>query len=108
MKPHRREKLISAIREAAGKYLAEKRFEKAMVTVTSVDLNKNFKRANICVSIFPEDKEKKITQKLNRGKGLFAKYIKKNTRISLVPILSFSVDEGEKHRQRIDEVSKEI
>lgn len=108
MKPHRREKLISAIREAAGKYLAEKRFEKAMVTVTSVDLSKNLKRANICVSIFPEDKEKKIIQKLNRGKGLFAKYIKKNTRISLVPVLSFSVDEGEKHRQRIDEVSKEI
>lgn len=108
MKPHKREKINSAIREAAGKYLAEKRFEKAMVTVTAVNLSKNLKRADICVSIFPEDNEKKIIQKLNRGKGLLAKYIKKNTRITLIPLLSFSLDQGEKHRQRIDEVSREL
>lgn len=108
MKPDKREKLVSVLREAAGNHLAEKRFEKTMVTVTSVDLSKNLKKATICVSIFPEDKEKIIIQKLNRGKGLFAKYIKKNTRISLVPLLSFSIDRGEKHRQKIDEISKEI
>ncbi len=104
---HKKEKLSSAIQAAVGEYLANKRFDDAMVTVTSISLSRNFSKAIIGVSVFPESKEKRVVQKLNRGKGLFAKYVKSTTRISNIPLFSFVVDEGEKHRQRIDELSRE-
>ncbi|MFP4539801.1 MAG: ribosome-binding factor A [Candidatus Paceibacterota bacterium] len=102
---YKREKLSSAIREAAGDYISRERFTEAMVTVTSVSLNKDMSKATISVTVYPESKEKKISDKLNRGKGAFAKYIKDHTRLSLIPYFSFNIDEGEKYRQHLDDIS---
>lgn len=105
---HRRERLSSAIREAAGRYLSDRKYGSSMVTVTSVAMSDDLSRAAVCVTVFPESGGESVVKKLNRGRGVFANYVKKNTRISSIPLLSFSIDEGEKYRQRIDELSSEI
>ncbi len=102
---YRREKFTSVIQEAAGKYISEKSFDNAMITVTSVIVSKDLSRATVCISVIPEEKEEDINKKLNKGKGLFAKFIKANTRIFKIPYFSFKIDEGEKHRQKIDRIS---
>lgn len=105
---YKKERFTSVIQEAAGKYVSEKKFDKAMVTVTSVSLNKDFTSATICISVLPEEQENTVKKKLNRGKGMFAKYVKSKTRIFHIPRFSFVIDEGEKHRQKIDEISMNI
>ncbi|MGM0482641.1 MAG: ribosome-binding factor A [Patescibacteria group bacterium] len=105
---YRREKFISALHEAASKYLSGKKYGNSMVTVTSVNVSDDLSRANIRVTVYPESENALVLKKLNRGKGVFAEYMKKNTRISTIPLVSFSIDEGEKYRQRIDDLSKEI
>ncbi|MGM0629044.1 MAG: 30S ribosome-binding factor RbfA [Patescibacteria group bacterium] len=107
MKFHR-EKFASALHEAASKYLAGKQYGNSMITVTSVDVSDDLSKANIKVTIYPESESSSVLKKLNRGKGIFAEYMKKNTRLSSIPLISFSIDEGEKYRQRIDDLTKEI
>ena len=105
---HRKERIASAIQEAASKYLADKKYGDSMVTVTSVSLNDDLSRANIKVTIYPDSDSENVLKKLNRGRGLFAKYTKEHTRISLIPLFSFSIDKGELHRQRIDDISRDL
>ncbi len=105
---HKREKLNSAIREAAGEYLASKRFENAMVTVTSVNIEGNLSKATVFVTVYPEKENEKVLRKINRGRGLFAKHVKTKTRIINIPYFNFEIDKGEMHRQRIDDISKDI
>ena len=105
---YKKERFSSAIQEAAGKYVSEKKFDGSMVTVTSVSVNKDLSKAIVGISVFPEEMGEVVSRKLNRGKGMFAKYVKSHTRIFHIPRFSFMIDEGEKHRQKIDDLSKNI
>ena len=105
---HRRDRLSSAIREAAGKYLSDRKYGSSMVTVTSVAISEDLSKATVCVTIFPESQNDAVIKKLHRGRGVFANYVKKNTRIGSIPLLSFEIDRGEMFRQRIDELSSEV
>lgn len=104
---YKKEKLTSAIQELAGKYIATKSFANTMITITDVLMSECFSKAKICFTVYPTDKEKLIETKLNRGKGRFAQYVKSNGRITSIPHFSFAIDKGEKHRQRIEELSKQ-
>ena len=77
-----------------------------MITATSVRLSNDLSRAEIRVTVFPDTNEDAIVKDLNRKRGAFAAYLKANTRVSIIPLLSFAVDEGEKNRQNIDSLSQ--
>ena len=77
-----------------------------MITVTRVLLSPDGKRATIMISVMPQDKEKAAYGFIKRNLGELRKNISKNLKINPVPFLDVEIDEGEKNRQKIDELLK--
>ena len=66
------------------------------------------KKALIFVTVLPETQENAAIDFLKRQRSEFKSFIKKKSRMNRIPQFDFLIDEGEKSRQRIDEISNEI
>ena len=76
----------------------------SLITVTRVLLSEDGKRATIMVSVLPREKENAAYGFIKRNLGELRKHISKNLRINPIPFLDVQIDEGEKNRQKIDEL----
>ena len=77
-----------------------------MVTVTDVEMGDQGRRATVYFTVLPVDKEHAVVEFLVRKRGDFQNYVRERSRIGRVPLFDFGVDRGEKHRQRIDELTR--
>lgn len=102
------EKVLDIIKESAGVFIQQESNRSSLITVTNVFASKDFKKANIFVTVLPEDKEDTVLDFLKRKRKLFKEYLKRNTRLSRIPFVDFEIDKGEKARQRIDDISQNI
>ena len=105
---HRSEKISNNIKELLGAFIEENSNRKSMITITNIYLTSDFKRATLFVTVFPEHAETAALDFLKRQRSEAREYLKKHTRLARIPFLDFAVDAGEKARQRIDDISKEI
>ena len=101
------QRVFDIIKESASKFIQEESNRASLITVTNLMLSKDFKKVSIFVTVLPEDQENKVEDFLKRKRKDFKEYLKKNTRLNRIPFIDFEIDKGEKHRQRIDELSKE-
>lgn len=104
MAKFRDEKITNHIKELSSVYIERESENTSMITVTRVLLSEDKKRARILVSVLPREKEKAAYGFLKRNLGELRSYITKNLRVNPVPYLDVAIDEGEKHRQKIDEL----
>jgi ribosome-binding factor A len=104
MSEFRNEKIINNIREIAALYIEKEAGVTSMITVTRVLLSEDGKRATILVSVLPREKEKAAYGFIKRNLGDLRKNIGKTLKINPVPFLDVQIDEGEKNRQKIDEL----
>lgn len=111
---YRNEKLSKAlVRELSQIILYELNDPRmGFVTVTRAKISPDLKQAKIFISIFGEEKKKKLTlHGLNHAKGFIHKTLGKRLRIRYLPEIEFEIDESvEKASQLaklIEEVSKE-
>lgn len=102
LKDQRIEDLLKRL--AAG-FLQRESNRQSLVTVTGIELFDKRKRANILITVFPEDKEESALEFTRRKRSEFRGYIKEHARIQRLPSIDFAIDMGEKNRQRIDEIS---
>lgn len=79
-----------------------------LITLTNVNLSPDFKHATILFTTIPDDREEDALIFLKRSAGALRDYLKKHVRLKRIPHLDFSVDHGERHRQHIDELSREL
>lgn len=105
---HRNDKAKEVVREAIASFIETESNRNSMITVTSMDASPDFKRVTIFVTVFPEHAETAALDFLKRQRSEAREYLKKHTRLARIPFLDFAVDAGEKARQRIDDISKEI
>lgn len=105
---HKHEKVEEVIHHLANDFIKEESNHTSMITVTKVELSKDFKKAIIFVTVLPSDQETAVSDFLRRNRSEFREYAKKNSRMRRVPLFDFMIDEGEKARQRIDEISREV
>ena len=75
-----------------------------MITVTRVYMTPDSKVAKIMISVLPREKERAAYGFIRRNLGELRKYMTKNLRINPIPFLEVEIDEGEKNRQKIDEL----
>lgn len=101
----RKEKIII---EAASKFISMEASRESLITVTRVLPSKDFKNLDIFVTVLPEELEKKVMSYLKRHRSGFKEFVRKTTTLRDIPFFEFKLDEGEKHRQRIDEISREV
>ena len=104
MSEFRNEKIKNNIKELAAIYIEREAGTTSMITVTRVVLSQDGKRATIMVSVLPREKEKAAYGFIRRNLGELRKYVAKNLKINPIPFLNVEIDEGEKNRQKIDDL----
>lgn len=101
----KQEKVLLELKGLAGEFLARHSNRTSLVTVTNLSLSPDLKRAEIFLSVIPNEKEKAVIEFANRLRGEFCDYIRKHSKMHRLPHIVFSPDIGEKNRQRIEELS---
>jgi ribosome-binding factor A len=104
MSEYRGEKIANHIKELAAMYIEREAEPTSMITITRVILSPDGKKAKIMVSVLPREKENAAYGFIKRHLGEIRKYITKGLNINPIPFLDVEIDEGEKNRQKIDEL----
>lgn len=104
MSEHRNEKIINAIKESAAIFIEKEAGKTSLITVTRVLMSEDKRRADIMISVIPREKENAAYGFVKRNLTELRKNIAKSLKINPVPFLDVKIDEGEKNRQKIDEL----
>lgn len=101
---HKNDRGKEVVRQAASEFIQKETNGQSLITVTNISSNKDFKKATVFVTVFPEHKEEAALDFLKRQRREFKDYIKKNTKLSRIPHFDFAIDLGDKSRQRVEEL----
>ncbi len=100
------ERDTEALYHVAAEFLNREAGRQSMITVTRVDLSQDRKNGVIYISVFPDTAEESAVHFANRNRTEFSKFFEKRVRGMQVPHVEFVIDEGEKNRLRLDELTK--
>ncbi len=103
-KEFRGEKIANHIKELSATYIEREASNTSLITVTRVLISPDNKNATIMISVLPREKENAAYGFIKRNLGELRKHITKNLKINPIPFLNVEIDEGEKNRQKIDEL----
>ena len=98
----------SLIKELAATFIQLEANPDPMITVTSVDLSPDMRRAIIFITTVPDGREADALAFLKRNGSEMRNYLKKKARIKNIPHLEFMIDAGERHRQHMDEMVNKL
>ena len=104
----RKVKVTELVKELAATFIQREANTDPMITVTNVDLSPDMRRAIVFVTTIPDGREQDALIFLKRNATEMRNYFKQKARIKHIPHLEFMVDAGEKHRQHMDELVREI
>ena len=101
---HRSERIAEALRETAAEFLSREAGRQSLITVTGARVSDTGVRADILLSVLPDEEAEGALSFANRHRAEFMQYFK--TRVKGVQSLhiEFMLDRGEKNRQRLDEL----
>lgn len=101
---HREEKIANTIREIAALWIEKEGGPSSMITVTRVVVSPDRRNAKIMITALPREKEQAAYGFVRRNLGEIRAEITRQLRIHPIPFLDVSIDEGEKNRQKIDDL----
>lgn len=104
MPMERNEKVANSIKELAAQFLGRENNRTSLITVTSCATSPDLKKATILITVFPDTKEDIALNFIKRNLGELREFLKKNLPIKTIPFLDVAIDQGEKNRQKIDEL----
>jgi ribosome-binding factor A len=100
----RQEQVSELLRQLTGTYIQQTADPSSLITVTTVAVSPDLAQATVFVSVLPEDRESPALDFLARHARDMKEYVKDNCSLRRVPTFTFAIDEGERNRQRIDEL----
>ena len=101
---NRNEKVANNIKELAAQFLGRENNRTSLITITSCTVSPDLKRATIFITVFPTSKETGALGFVKRKRRDLREFLKKNMPIKIIPFLDVAIDQGEKNRQKIDEL----
>lgn len=104
----RHEKVASLIKEHAAKFIQQEANTDPLITVTGTTISPDYKRVTILVTTIPDTKEQDALIFLKRCASELRHYIKKHSNLKIIPHIDFAIDYGERHRQHIDDIARNI
>ena len=104
----RKIRVTTLLKELAATFIQQEANTDPLITVTSVDVSPDLRRAIIFVTTIPDGREQDALIFLKRNGTALRDFLKKKARIKNIPHLEFMVDAGEKHRQHMDELVQSI
>lgn len=100
------EKLKDQIHKWAAEFLQRESNGSSLITVTDVKIGSEAKEATILFTVLPENKEEVALEFARRQLTDFREYMTEKIKTGRMPYFHFDIDRGEKHRQHIDEITK--
>ena len=104
---NRNEKITNNIKELSAQFLGRENNRTSLITVTSATCSPDMKRATIYITVLPSSKENGALSFVKRQRGELREFLKKNMPIKVIPFIDVAIDQGEKNRQKIDELLRE-
>jgi ribosome-binding factor A len=101
-------KLKELIHELAAEYFSRESNRQSLITVTDVEVFSRGSKARILVTVLPVEQEEAAISFMHRQLGEFREYVMERARLMRVPYFDVAIDRGEKNRQRLDDLSKNI
>ncbi|HRH26009.1 MAG TPA: ribosome-binding factor A [Candidatus Paceibacterota bacterium] len=99
---HTPERKESLLRDATAEFIARNANRTSLITVTRVIIDEKSHLADIMISVLPESQEAAVLDFLRRNVIDFKDFLSERVRIGRIPHFVFTIDEGEKNRQKID------
>jgi len=101
----KQETLKDQIRQFAAEFLQKESNGQSMITVTNVKISHDGKTASILITVMPDDKQKGALDFARRQLSELRMFLRDKIRVGRLPFFSIDIDLGEKHRQKIDELT---
>jgi ribosome-binding factor A len=98
----------SLIKELVAAYIQQEANTDPLITVTKATTAPDYRRVTIYFTTIPDGREADAMIFLKRCGSELRGYIKKKSNLKIIPFIEFSVDYGERHRQDIDVIAREI
>ena len=84
-------------------------FNNYIITVTAVEITKDFSNAKVFISSVPDNNEEnKIIFTLQKSEGFFRRELNSEIRIKKIPKLTFILDKTQINANKIEDLIKEI
>ncbi len=104
----KQDRRASLLKEQAAKFIQQEANTDPLITVTNATVSPDLKKVTIFVTTIPEDRESDALIFLKRYSGEFRHHLKKHCSLKTIPHVEFEIDYGERHRQNIDEIARNI
>ncbi len=98
----------SLIKELVAGFIQQEANTDPLITVTRATTAPDYRRVTIYFTTIPDGREEDALIFLKRCGSELRGYIKKKSNLKIIPFIEFSVDYGERHRQDIDVIAREI
>jgi ribosome-binding factor A len=105
---YREFKLAETVKKEVARFIATHANPYPLITITNVKYVRRSGRVQIFITVFPQEKEKAALNYLYRKEKEMKSCLQKRIKAGHLPDLKFEIDEGEKNRQRIEEISAKI
>lgn len=103
----RQEKMRELLREIAAQFFQREAGTRSLITVTDTTISPDFKRATIYITTIPTSEEERAIDFAKRKRTELREFIAKNGKLRTLPVFEIKLDEGERNRQKIDDLSQE-
>jgi ribosome-binding factor A len=100
------EQVNETIAHHAADFLARESNRESLITVTGSRLSSDFKNVTVFLSVLPETQTEKALAFAKRVRSDFREYLRQKSKLHPIPTIDFVLDEGEKNRQRVDELTR--
>lgn len=100
----RNEKIANQIKKLAAEFLGRENNRTSLITVTSCNTSPDLKKSTIFITVLPDAKEHDALDFAKRKRAEIREFIKGKMKIKIIPFLDIQIDQGEKNRQKIDEL----
>ena len=104
----RHDRVVSLIKELAATFIQQEANTNPLITITNVNTSPDYRNVTIFFTTIPDGRELDAEIFLKRNARELRQYIKKKSNLKIIPHLDFAVDVGERHRQHIDEIAREL
>ena len=104
----RQDRLNELLRETAASFTQTITNNQSLITITRADVSPDVKQCKIYFTSLPEDQQHIAEPFLNRHASELRAYAKSRLNMKRLPFFKFELDHGERHRQKIDEISRNI
>lgn len=101
----RQEKVSKLIQKLAAEFLESESNRTSLITVTGSNVSSDLRSAEIFITVLPIEAEQDALNFVKRKRSDLRDYLRKKTKMRNLPFVDFVIDQGEKHRQKIDEIS---